>query len=73
MITVESLRTPYTAVEQMSVAVSRGDGAILSAEAMIASHSNKNQAYLDSVRESLNTGVNELADVLHRFWLNEVH
>lgn len=57
----------------MSVAVSRSDGAILSAEAMDASYSNKNQAYLDSVGESFNTGVNQLADVLHRYWSNEVH
>ncbi len=73
MITAESLRTSNTAVKRMSLVVSRSDGAILSAEAMDAGYSNKNQAYLDSVGESLNTGVNELADVLHRFWLNEVH
>ena len=30
------------------------------------------QRYVDSVGESLNLVVNELADVLHRFWLNEV-
>lgn len=65
-------RRPYTAVKRISLAVSRGDGDILSAVAMDASYSNKDQAYLDSVGESLNIGVNELADVLHRFWLNEV-
>ena len=32
----------------------------------------KPQRYLDSIGESLNLVVNELADVLHRFWLNEV-
>ncbi len=65
-------RRPYTAVKRISLAVSRGDGDIMSAEAMDASYSNKDQAYLDNVGESLNVGVNELADVLHRFWLNEV-
>lgn len=31
-----------------------------------------NQEYTDSVGHSINMGVNELADVLHRFYLNEV-
>ncbi len=30
------------------------------------------QMYLDSVGHSLNLGVNELADVLHTFYLNVV-
>ena len=30
------------------------------------------ETYLDSVGHSLNLGVNELADVLHRFYLNVV-
>ena len=39
---------------------------------MDAHYDTKDQEYLDSVRAALNIGVNELADVLHRFWLNEV-
>ena len=35
-------------------------------------YDNKDQEYLDSVGAALNIGVNKLADVLHRFWLNEV-
>ena len=30
------------------------------------------QEFIDSIGESLNLAVNELADVLHRFFLNEV-
>ena len=32
----------------------------------------KPQTYLDSIGHSLNLGVNELADVLHAFFLNVV-
>lgn len=34
--------------------------------------SSKPQAYLDSIGHSLNLGANELADVLHTFFLNVV-
>ncbi len=49
-----------------------GQGDILSAEAMDAHYGDRDQEYLDSVGAALNVRVNELADVLHRFWLNEV-
>jgi hypothetical protein len=65
-------RRPFTAVRRVSLAVAQGQGALLSAEEMDAHWSNKDQAYIDSVGEALNVVVNELADVLHRFWLNEV-
>jgi hypothetical protein len=42
------------------------------ATAMDAHWSNKDQEYLDSVGNALNVGVNELADVLHTFFLNVV-
>ena len=65
-------RRPFTAVRRISRAVSMGQGDLLSAEDMEAHYNNKDQEYLDSVGAALNVGVNELADVLHRFWLNEV-
>ena len=65
-------RRPYTAVKRISRATSGGQGRILTAEEMDALYSEKPQRYLDSIGESLNLVVNELADVLHRFWLNEV-
>ncbi len=65
-------RRPFTAVRRISLAVSAGRGDILPAAAMDAHWSNKDQEYMDSVGAALNMAVNELADVLHRFWLNEV-
>ena len=65
-------RTPYTAVKRVSKATAFGQGNILSASAMDQRYSNKDQVYLDSVGASLNKGVNELADVLHTFFLNIV-
>ena len=52
-----------------------GRGNILHAGAMDAMYPDKknNQVYLDSVGQSLNYGVNELADVLHTFYLNVVN
>ena len=65
-------RRPFTAVRRISRAVSMGQGDLMSAEEMDAHYGNRDQEYLDSVGAALNIGVNELADVLHRFWLNEV-
>lgn len=65
-------RRAYTAVKRISKATARGKGNVLSAVAMDASYSNKNQTYKDSVGASLNIGVNELTDVLHTFYLNVV-
>ena len=50
----------------------QGPGDILSAEDLEAHYGNKGQEYLDRVGAALNIRVNELAEVLHRFWLNEV-
>jgi hypothetical protein len=66
-------RTPYTAVKRISRATGRGQGAILSAQEMegLQGHRDDPQ-FLASVGASLNLGVNELADVLHTFYLNVV-
>jgi hypothetical protein len=67
-------RTPYTAVKRISKATAGGKGKILWATKMDALYpeKNTNQQYKDSVGHSLNMGVNELADVLHTFYLNVV-
>lgn len=67
-------RTPYTAVKRISKVTAGGNSRILWASRMDELYVEKkdNQAYLDSIGHSLNFGVNELADVLHRFYLNEV-
>jgi hypothetical protein len=64
-------RTAYTAVKRISKVTARGQGEILSARRMDPMYDDKkdNQEYLDSVGHSLNYGINELADVLHTFWL----
>ena len=49
-------------------AVERG----VSAAEMDARYSTQGAAYTDSIGHSLNLGVNELADVLHTFFLNVV-
>lgn len=66
-------RTPYTAVKRIAKATGRGQGAILSAHAMEALQSTRGDPrFLASVGASLDLGVNELADVLHSFYLNVV-
>jgi hypothetical protein len=65
-------RSAYTAVKRISLVTARGEGPILSAVAMDKRFANKDQVYLDSVGHALNLGVNELADVLHTFFLNVV-
>ncbi len=73
-LTLEHLvrRTPYTAVKRISKATALGEGPILPGSVMDASYSNKDQVFVDSIGASLNKGVNELADVLHRFYLSYV-
>lgn len=73
-IALDSLvrRSAYTAVKRISLATARGKGEILSAAEMDSRWPTKGQAYLDSIGHSLNLGVNELADVLHTFFLNVV-
>jgi hypothetical protein len=65
-------RTPYTATKRISKATGGGRDQILSASEMDRRWDNKDQAYLDSVGHTLNMAVNELADVLHTFFLNVV-
>jgi Zinc dependent phospholipase C len=62
-------RSAYTAVKRISRVTARGEGAILPAVQMDRRFTNKDQAYLDSIGHALNLGVNELADVLHTFYL----
>lgn len=73
-ISLDSLvrRTPYTATRRVSRAIFVGGGAILPAPKMDSLFSSKPQEFMTSVGASLNVGVNELADVLHTFFLNVV-
>jgi hypothetical protein len=73
-IALDSLvrRSAYTAVKRISLVTARGKREILSAADMDSRWPTKGQAYLDSIGHSLNLGVNELADVLHTFFLNVV-
>ena len=67
-------RTPYTAVRHISRDTFAGndDTDILPAAQMDSLFSTKPPQYIESVGASLSTGVNELADVLHTFYLNVV-
>lgn len=67
-------RTPFTAVRNISRDTFAGnsDTDILPAAQMDSLYSTKPQHYVESIGASLNTGVNELADVLHTFYLNVV-
>ncbi len=73
-ITLDTLvrRTPYTAVKRTSKVIARGKGKIIPAEQLDALYPVKGQNYVDSTGASLNLAVNELADVLHTFYLNVV-
>lgn len=67
------IRTPYTAAKRISRATAKGQGAILSAHDMEARQSNRTgPGFRASVGAALNLGVNELADVLHSFYVNVV-
>jgi hypothetical protein len=63
-------RTPFTAARRISQATFAGKGAILPAPTMDRLFPSKPQSFMDSVGASLNLAVNELADVLHTFFLN---
>ena len=65
-------RRPFTAVKRISLVTSGGRGQILTAEEMDDLYSARPQRYTDSIGHSLNLAVNELADVLHTFFLNVV-
>jgi hypothetical protein len=65
-------RRPYTAVRRIASATADGQGDILAAEEMNALFTDKTQEWLDSLGASLNLAANEIAGVLHRFYLNEV-
>ncbi len=67
-------RRPYTAVKRISRVTSAGRGSILTAEKMddLYEKNPKPQQFIDSVGNSLNLAVNELADVLHTFHVNVV-
>lgn len=73
-IALDSLvkRTPFTAARRISRVAFVGQGPVLSAATMDSLFPTKPQLFLNSVGASLNLGVNELADVLHTFFLNVV-
>jgi hypothetical protein len=59
----------YGAVVIISKLTAEGNGDIKSAEWMETHYHDRNQEYWDSVRASLNLGVNTLADVLHTLYV----
>jgi hypothetical protein len=67
-------RTPYTAAKRISRATSGGRDEIQTFAFMDANYASRNSdpAYLASTGNALNMAVNELADVLHTFFLNIV-
>ena len=65
-------RRPYTAVKRISKAIVRGDGALIPASEMDALYSTKPAEWRASLEAALNLAVTEMADVLHRFYLNVV-
>ena len=65
-------RTPYTAVKRISQATFGGKDSIPPAPTMDGLYPTRPQEFVESVGHSLNLGVNELADVLHTFFLNVV-
>lgn len=67
-------RKPYTAVKRISRIVAKGKGDIKPPARMdwLFENNRGSKEHLDSIGASLNLGVNELADVLHRFYLSEV-
>ena len=67
-------RTPYTAAKRISRATSGGRDEIQTFAFMDANYASRNSdpVYLASAGNALNIAVNELADVLHTFFLNIV-
>ncbi len=59
-------------MKRISKATAGGKGKILWATKMDQLCCSASPAFLDSIGHSLNLGVNELADVLHTFYVNEV-
>ena len=57
-------------MRRISLSVAKGKGTILSAAQMDSLWATKPQPYLDCIGHSLNLGVNELADVLHTYFVN---
>lgn len=77
-ISVDNLvrRRPYTAVKRISKITAGGKGDIYRAFKMDSEYANKsntNVGYMRSIGKSINLGANELADVLHTFYLNVVN
>ncbi|MGH7569472.1 MAG: zinc dependent phospholipase C family protein [Gemmatimonadales bacterium] len=67
------IRTPYTAAKRISRATANGQGTILRAHDMEALQGHRTDlGFRASVGASLSFGVNELADVLHTFYVNVV-
>ena len=68
-------RTPYTAAKRISRATSGGRDEIQTFAFMDANYASRNSdpVYLASTGSALNMAVNELADVLHTFFLNVVN
>jgi hypothetical protein len=73
-IVLDSLvrRTPFTAVRRISRETFAGGGSILPASIMDSLYTTRPPEFMESVGHSLSLGVNELADVLHTFFLNVV-
>jgi hypothetical protein len=65
-------RTAFNATKRVAKVAFSGKGSILPARKMDMLFSTKPPEFMTSVGASLNLGVNELADVLHTFFLNVV-
>jgi Zinc dependent phospholipase C len=67
-------RHPYTAIKRVSKVITSGRGTVLSAIDMDSGFNRREQnpAYKKSIGYSLNLSVNELADVLHTFYITVV-
>lgn len=67
-------RSAYTAVRRISKVTALGNGEIPDAREMIRLYKEErgSRRHLDAIGKSLNLGVNELADVLHTFYLSVV-
>jgi hypothetical protein len=65
-------RSPFVAARRISHATFAGQGNILSASRMDALFPTKPPEFIASVKAFLNLAVNELADVLHTFFVNVV-
>lgn len=68
------LRKPYAAVKFTARRTFFGGGEVLSAQEMDSRYAQRNSddEYKDSVGNALNYAANQIADVLHRFYVREV-